>query len=152
MKIFNEIVDWLNTNHDLAYSIIRMFLGAALFVRGLILLSDPAAISELAGLNNLYWWFSYITIIHLVGGLLLTLGFLTRIAALLQIPILAGAVFFIHMRQGLVTEGQSLELSALVFVLLMIYFLFGSGSLSLDNFITKRKSTLKNETKTGVTT
>ena len=151
MKIFNEIVDWLNTNHDLAYSIIRMFLGAALFVRGLILLSDPAAISELAGLNNLYWWFSYITIIHLVGGLLLTLGFLTRIAALLQIPILAGAVFFIHMRQGLVTEGQSLELSALVFVLLMIYFLFGSGSLSLDKFFAKIKSTLKSETKSEVT-
>ena len=86
MKIFNEIVDWLNTNHDLAYSIIRMFLGAALFVRGLILLSDPAAISELAGQNELYWWFSYITIIHIIAGLLLTLGLLTRIAALLQIP------------------------------------------------------------------
>jgi len=104
MRIFNETVEWLNTNHDIAYSIIRMFLGAALFVGGLILLSDPAAISKLAGLNNLYWWFSYITIIHIVAGLLLTLGLLTRIAALLQIPILAGAVFFIHLNQGLMSE------------------------------------------------
>lgn len=144
MKLFNKIVEWFNTNHDLAYSLIRIFLGIALFVRGLILLSDPAAISELAGQNKLYWWYSYITIIHLIGGLLLTLGLLTRIAALLQIPILVGAAFFIHMRQGLVTEGQSLELAVLVLVLLIVYFLFGSSSLSLDNYFAKRKSTLQN--------
>jgi len=151
MKLFSKIVEWFNTNHDLAYSLIRIILGVALFVRGLILLSDPAAISELAGQNELYWWYSYITIIHIIAGLLLTLGLLTRIAALLQIPILVGAVFFIHMRQGLVTEGQSLELSALVLVLLIIYFLFGSGSLSLDKFFAKRKSTLKSATNSEVT-
>jgi uncharacterized membrane protein YphA (DoxX/SURF4 family) len=151
MKLFNKIVEWFNTNHDLAYSFIRIILGIALFVRGLILLSDPAAISELAGENKLYWWYSYITIIHLIAGLLLTLGLITRIAALLQIPILVGAVFFIHMRQGLVTEGQSLELSALVLVLLIIYFLFGSSSLSLDNYIARRKSTLQSETNSEVT-
>lgn len=150
MKLFNEIVEWFNTNHDLAYSLIRIFLGIALFVRGLILLSDPAAISELAGENKLYWWYSYITIIHLIGGLLLTLGLLTRIAALLQIPILVGAVFFIHMWQGLITEGQSLELAALVLVLLIVYFLFGSSSLSLDNYFAKRKSTLQSKTNSEV--
>ena len=152
MKIFNEIVEWLNTNHDLAYSIIRMFLGAALFVRGLILLSDPAAISELAGLNNLYWWFSYITIIHIIAGLLLTLGLLTRIAALLQIPILAGAVFFIHLDQGLMSGEQSLELSVLVLVLLVLYFIFGSGTLSLDHFFAGRKPKFQGETNLEVST
>ena len=145
MKLFNNILEWFDTNHDLAYSLIRIILGVALFVRGLILLSDPAAISELAGENKLYWWYSYITIIHIIAGLLLALGLITRIASLLQIPILVGAVFFIHIRQGLVTEGQSLELAALVLVLLIIYFLFGSSSLSLDNYLSKRKSTLQNE-------
>jgi len=145
MKIVNEIVEWLNTNNDLAYSIIRIFLGAALFVRGLILLSDPAKISELAGLNNLYWWFSYITIIHIVAGLLLTVGLLTRIAALLQIPILAGAVFFIHLDQGLMSGEQSLELAVLVLVLLILYFIFGSGTLSLDHFFAGRKPKLQSE-------
>ena len=144
MKIFNKIVEWFNTNYDLAYSLIRIILGVALFVRGLILLSNPAAISELAGQYKLYWWYSYIAIIHIVAGLLLTLGLLTRIAALLQIPILVGAVFFIHMRQGLVAEGQSLELAALVLALLIVYFLFGSSSLSLDNFLAKRKLKLPN--------
>jgi uncharacterized membrane protein YphA (DoxX/SURF4 family) len=146
MKISNEIIEWLNNNHNIAYSIIRMFLGFALLVRGIILLSDPATISKLAGLNNLYWWFSYITVIHIVGGLLLTFGLLTRIAALLQIPILAGAVFFIHLNQGLISGNQSLELAVLVLVLLILFFIFGSGSLSLDHFFAGRKPKLQSET------
>jgi len=42
-----------------------------------------------------------------------------------------------------VTEAQSLELAALVLVLLIVYFLFGSTSLSFDNFLAKRKSELQ---------
>ncbi len=144
MKLFNKIVEWFNTNHDLAYSLIRIILGVALFVRGLLLLSDPAAISEFAGQYKLYWWYSYITIIHIVTGFLLIFGLLTRIAGLLQIPILVGAVFFIHIKQGLVAEQQSLELAALLLSLLIVYSLFGSSSLSLDNYLAKRKSKLQN--------
>ena len=140
MKLFDNIRLWIENNTSLAYSLIRIFLGAALFVRGWILVSDPAAITKLAGANQWYWWYSYITILHLVGGFLLTLGLFTRIAALFQIPILFGAVFIVHFKQGLMTGGQSLELSVLVLVLLIIYFLFGSGTLAIDKDIAKRKS------------
>jgi hypothetical protein len=43
-----------------------------------------------------------------------------------------------------VAEGQSLELAALVLVFLIVHFLFGSSSLSLDNYLAKRKSKLQN--------
>jgi len=49
----------------------------------------------------------------------------------------------VSIKQRLVTEAQSLELAALVLVLLIVYFLFGSSSLSLDNFLAKRKSKLQ---------
>ena len=45
---------------------------------------------------------------------------ITRIAALVQIPILAGAVFIVHRQDGLFALGQSLEFSALVLFLLCI--------------------------------
>jgi uncharacterized membrane protein YphA (DoxX/SURF4 family) len=70
----------------------------------------------------------------------MAIGFVTRLAAFLQIPVLIGAVFFLHIQQGLATVEQSLELSALVLVLLIIFFLFGSGALSVDNYITKKKT------------
>lgn len=140
MKLFSDILHWFETHNGLAYSLIRIFLGFALFIRAWILISDPAVTIELAGTDKLYWWYSYISIAHLIGGFLLILGLVTRLAALLQIPILVGAVFFVHFRQGLVTTGQSLELSVLVLILLIIYFLFGSGVLAVDKHIAKKKS------------
>jgi uncharacterized membrane protein YphA (DoxX/SURF4 family) len=63
---------------------------------------------------------------------MLTLGFFTRLAAFIQIPILVGAVFFIHFDQGLMSVGQSLELAVLVLMLLILFFLFGSGPFAID--------------------
>ena len=139
MKLIKSIETWLDNHHDISYAFIRIFLGAALFVRGWILISDPDLMIKLAGTNQWYWWYSYVTIAHLVGGFLLSIGFLTRFAALLQIPVLFGAVFFIHLQHGLATVEQSLELSALVLVLLTIFFFFGSGRVSVDNYIAKKK-------------
>ena len=58
---------------------------------------------------------------------------LSRIAALVQIPILVGAVFFVHRQDGLFALGQSLEFSALVLFLLCIVAIAGAGKLSLDH-------------------
>jgi len=140
MKLFHDTITWLDKNNNIAYSLIRIFLGAALLVRGIVFVSNPNAIIELAGTEKLYWWYSYITIAHLIGGIMLLIGIFTRLSALIQIPILFGAVFVIHLNDGLLSNGQSLELSALVLLLLTVYFLFGSGTLSLDNYILNRKS------------
>lgn len=140
MKNLRYPLEWLNTHHDHAYALIRIYLGVALFVRGLMILSDPSALTSLAGAQQMYMIYSYIIAGHLLGGFLLAIGFMTRVAALLQIPILAGAVFTIHLRQGLMTFGQSLELSSLVLFLLVIYFLFGSGLYAVDKLIGGRKT------------
>jgi putative oxidoreductase len=132
MNPFNETMHWFDIHNDIAYAMVRLFLGITLLIRGLILLANPAALTELAGPEKLFWWFSYITIVHIIGGLMLTLGFFTRLAAFIQIPILVGAVFFIHFDQGLMSVGQSLELAVLVLMLLILFFLFGSGPFAID--------------------
>lgn len=139
MNSYNSMLQWLEANIGLAYSFIRIFLGTALFIRGWIMFSDPATITALAAEEKTYWWFSYITIAHLAGGFLLAIGFLTRLASLIQIPILVGAVFLVHLKQGLLSVGQSLELSVLVLFLLLIYFVFGHGRLSVDSYRMSRK-------------
>jgi putative oxidoreductase len=42
----------------------------------------------------------YLIIAHGVGGLFLLLGILVRWAALVNIPVMAGALFFVHWKQG----------------------------------------------------
>lgn len=144
MKQFFTIPGWFE-NKDLAYSSIRIFLGVALFVRGWMISSDPGIITQLTGANQWYWWYSYIIVIHIIGGVLMAIGFATRYAALSQIPVLFGAVFFFHLKHGLMKVEQSLELSTLVLILLIIFFLFGSGKLSVDNYIAKRRTTRQKE-------
>lgn len=145
MNKLSAINNWFKVHKEYAYSFIRVFLGFALFVRGWIISFDPSVITQLIGANQWYWWYSYVIIIHIVGGFLLGIGLLTRFAALLQIPVLLGAILIFHLKEGLVRVEQSLELSTLVLVLLIIYFLFGAGPLSVDNYLAKNRSAGKKE-------
>ncbi len=140
MKRLGEILNWLEIHRDLAYAAIRIYLGIALFVRGWYLLADPSVITEMTGAQQVYWWYAYIIGAHLLGGVLLAVGFLTRWAALLQLPILLGAVLFFHLGEGLMTAGQSLELASLVLVLLAVYSVFGSGVFALDTYFAGKKA------------
>ncbi len=134
MKQIKYIINWFDTHTVNAYSVIRMFLGLILLIRAFIFLFNPSAITSIAGAQETYFVNSLIMATHLIGGLLLAIGYQTRIAAAMQIPILIGAVFFIHFKEGLISSGQSLELSILVLFLLFVYLLFGSGSYSLDYY------------------
>ena len=127
-------------SNDIAYELIRIFLGAALLTRGVLFMTNQTSIMELVEQRGMDWLFPmiiihYITLAHLCGGAMMTLGLLTRVAALVQIPILIGAVFFIHLQDGLFTQGQSFELSVLVLFLLVVVFIFGAGKYSLDQSI-----------------
>jgi uncharacterized membrane protein YphA (DoxX/SURF4 family) len=79
---------------------------------------------------------------HLAGGLLLAAGLLTRLAAAVQVPILVGAVFMVHMREGLFGASQNLEFTLLVLFLLVISVVVGGGRLSADYFLAKREALL----------
>ena len=116
---------------NMAYSYIRIFLGLALAIRGLMLMMNPQSISELVTAEKMYVGFAYVAIAHLLGGVLLAIGFFTRLAAFFQIPVLMGAVFFVHAGKGLMTAGQSLELAVMVLFLLAIFTIYGPGPLAL---------------------
>ncbi len=140
------VLSWLDGQRDAAYSIIRIYIGVALFVRGWMMLADPSSITSLSGAQSFYMWYAYIVAGHLIGGLLLAVGLLTRIAAVGQIPILSGAVFLVHLKQGLMSSGQALELASLVLALLLVFSFFGSGTWSLDRYLADKRATARPST------
>lgn len=129
----------LRSGPALGYDLMRVYLGIGLFVRGILFVSEPELL--LGYLQDMHGWFlpyalvHFVAVAHLCGGVALALGLLTRLAAALQIPILFGAVFLIHSSGGLLNPGQSLEFSGLVLALLIVYFVFGSGDLSVDRLL-----------------
>jgi putative oxidoreductase len=123
----------------LGYDLMRAYLGIGLFVRGVLFVSEPELL--LGYMQDIHSWFlpyalvHFVAVAHLCGGLMLATGLLTRLAAAIQIPILFGAVFLVHSSGGLLNPGQSLEFSGLVLALLIVYFVFGSGELSVDRLL-----------------
>lgn len=126
----------LEARPELVLDVIRVYLGAGLFVRGLALIGLDAGILALTGGSmpglSLSGIAIYVMGAHLLGGALLIVGLYTRLAALLQLPVLIGAVFLVHWQEGLLSANQSLEFSALVLFLLLILAVFGSSEWSLD--------------------
>ncbi len=124
----------LEAQRDLVLDALRVYLGTGLFFRGLALLATDTGLQQLAGSTSfgLSGLTVYVTAAHLVGGGLLAVGLYTRVAALVQLPILAGAVAVVHWQDGLLSANQSLEFSALVLFLLVLVCTFGSGRWSLD--------------------
>lgn len=133
-----RIAEWTSQHREDALDAIRMFLGVALFVRGVMLIRDPTPFAEYA--VDAEWVATaavghYVIPAHFVGGAMLAVGLATRLSALVQIPALFGAVFLIHLREGLMTSSQSLELSGLVLFLLVTFGVVGAGRLSLDHYV-----------------
>ena len=133
----------------LGFDLVRVYLGIGLFVRGVLFVSRPELV--LGYLSSTESWFvpyavaHYVAIAHLGGGLLLAVGLATRLAAAVQLPVLLGAVFVVHSSDSLITAGQSLELSALVLILLGVYLAVGAGRLSVDAWLGDRVSLLGSE-------
>lgn len=153
-----RFIAWADSRRNLWLDCIRIYLGLGLLARGLLLITNTPTgfIVDLMQRSGQSWLtggmlLHYVMIAHFVGGVLLTIGFLTRVAAAVQIPILFGAVFFIHRQDGLFAMGQSLEFSALVLFLLCVIAVSGAGKLSLDyaTFGPGKRST-PDETHTGV--
>lgn len=144
MKQLHRLMDWIQANQDMALDLVRMYLGVGLFVRGVLILSDTSAFLEgvTGGADAAFVSAAvmhYVAIAHLFAGALLAIGLLTRIAAIVQLPILVGAVFFTHLQEGLLTAGQSLEFSALVLFLLVVLTVFGAGRLSADYYLFEKE-------------
>jgi uncharacterized membrane protein YphA (DoxX/SURF4 family) len=149
MSTYRNLVDWINDHQEVVLDVIRFYLGAGLFVRGVLFIAQTEGVSALVDLSQFSLASAalvhYITFAHLLGGLMLAAGLLTRIAALIQIPILFGAVFLVHLQGGLLSADQSLEFSALVLFLLVVVFVFGSGRWSADHYVFERTSEMDEE-------
>ncbi|HEY4247801.1 MAG TPA: DoxX family protein [Lacunisphaera sp.] len=147
MQKLRQFIGWADTQPKVWLDCVRIYLGLGLFIRGLFIITNTRADFVQTLIQNMaHPWLvtvgllHYVTIAHLIGGLTLMFGLLTRIAAWVQIPVLAGAILM-HRNEDLMTSGQSLELSTLVLFLLVTFAFAGADLLSVDNGMPKLRTT-----------
>src|SRR3954451_14470648 len=136
MLTLQRINNWSLKNQPQWLVIVRIALGLCLLAKGISFIRNSTILQEIftrTSIPHALSWMSYfIPWAHLFGGFLIVIGLFTRLAVVLQIPILAGAIIFVNTR-GRVSSGQSdLIFSILVLVLLLVFLIEGSGPYSVD--------------------
>src|SRR5262245_27240840 len=135
MSMLQQIEKWSSAHHPRWLIVLRVALGLCLFIKGISFISNITLIESLlkGDFPTSSLWMAYaITWIHLFGGLMIIIGLLTRLAVLLQIPILIGAIFLVNTRQYNFTSGSELLFSIIILLLLLLFLIEGGGPLSLD--------------------
>jgi len=131
---------WGDTHHPIWMDFVRIVLGLFLLWKGVEFAENMNRLMSL--MSNLPFGnfmmillAHYVLFAHILGGVLLITGLLTRLACILQIPILLVALFL-----NIFNQFSELSLSLLVLVLLVYFLVIGSGRWSLDWYINKEDS------------
>lgn len=126
---------WANAHTYFSVDLIRIGLGVFLFLKGIFFITNTLYLSELLSPFDRYGGgmilFHYIAAAHMVGGLMIIFGLLTRWAIFSQLPILVGAIAINFMGE---MHSQNLFLSIAVLLICIVFLLYGSGKNSADYF------------------
>jgi uncharacterized membrane protein YphA (DoxX/SURF4 family) len=122
---------------------LRILLGLFLFVKGISFLNNSSDVfyllSQQESLEHLKKASLFFSVFHIIGGLMIAFGFLTRFALLIQIPILIGAVFIVNTQNGLTLDNVELWVSAAVLALMLFFMIVGPGRYSVDHKLLRHK-------------
>ena len=141
MNYVHRIESWAE-NHQVKWlAFIRILLGLIIFLKGLFFIMNRDAVFSMIENSSIDLYavllVHLVASAHLIGGILILIGLITRIAVLFQIPILIGAIVFINSKTGFFSIQSELALSILVLALLIFFLVFGSGKVSVDDWMNK---------------
>jgi len=140
MNLVHKIEHWGDAHHPIIWDVLRIALGIVLFLKGVAFMENTADLKGLIEAQDTIVFSSsalvalvyYVTFAHMVGGIMITLGILTRFSSVVQIPIVVGAVFVNDMLLSPI--NTQLWFSIVALILLVIFVIIGSGPLSLDRY------------------
>jgi putative oxidoreductase len=146
MSTLQQIKTWSATHHPRWLVFVRIALGLFLSAKGINFMHDSQLLERLIyggqslHENNTHWLPIIITWVNLLGGFLIMIGLMTRLMTLIQIPILIGAIIFINAQKGGFAPESELGLAIVTLLLVIFFFIEGSGPVSLDAYFNRNRS------------
>lgn len=154
MNLINRLERWGDAHHPKWLDMIRIVLGIFLILKGIEYVNNMDQLGAIISSSGFLGALStgliahYVVFAHIVGGLLIAFGLLTRLACLVQLPILLGALIFINSTGSIYQPYTERWMSILVFLLLGLFMVEGSGPISIDDYMDKhpeKKSSMLNK-------
>lgn len=147
--MLSKIQNWTNSHNPKWLALFRVALGATLLLRGVAFLNDPEKFRTLLIDNDLGKYQDLLMMsipwIHIGGGFLIIIGLFTRFAAIIQIPVILGAIIFVTSKRGLYKAETDFSLSIIILLLTFVFVVEGSGPLSLANYFKEEQEYEKAE-------
>jgi putative oxidoreductase len=140
MNTLQRIGNWGDTHHPKWLVVFRILLGVLLITIGIVFIQERDSLMAVIKMSPFLAMISvfialYIVFAHLAGGILIATGTITRWAIVANIPILLGAIIFLHARSGLFFGYPEGALSILILALLIFFLIMGPGPVSMDTYI-----------------
>jgi putative oxidoreductase len=144
MNMVHRIESWGDTHHPKFLDIIRVALGAFLLLKGIAFMGNTEYLKQVITRQNvidiapglLMSVVYYVTFAHMVGGILIALGVLTRFGCIIQIPIVLGAILLSGIFQDAINYLVWPSVAALA--ALIMFLVIGSGPWSLDKYLAEQ--------------
>lgn len=133
MATIKTLNKWANAHTYYPLDLLRIGLGIFLLIKGVLFIGESEQLSELAKPLQSFGGFMilihYVAPAHLIGGILIIFGLLTRWSAIAQLPILLGAIAVNFIGP---MNGSNLLSAVLITVLCLFFAVYGSGKHSVD--------------------
>jgi putative oxidoreductase len=131
---------WANAHSTFWFDAIRILLGFFLIYKGGYFVSNSRDFEDLiAPVSNFMggmFTFHYIAAAHIMGGIMIVFGLLTRWALIAQLPILLGAVLINFVGE---MNVANLAISVITLAVSIFYTVYGSGKHSADYYFKMQK-------------
>lgn len=145
MKFLKQInkKDKRSTSKSLVLVFFRIFLGLALFIKGINFARNQELLEKMilniALLEKISFLKIVIPFIHILGGFCIIIGIYSKLAILIQIPILLAAITFLLI-SGAIFYYREILFAVTILILLFIYLKIGDGFYSWRNLINNEKN------------
>ncbi len=127
---------WANAHSYYPLDLLRVALGIFFFLKGLEFISQTHMLTELVGplrgYGGVMLAVHYIAPVHLVGGILIAFGLLTRWSLVAQLPILLGAIIINFVG---IMNWTNLILAVVILAATVFFIFYGSGKHSVDYYL-----------------
>ncbi|MEW7290862.1 DoxX family protein [Aquimarina sp. 2304DJ70-9] len=136
MPTIKSLNKWANAHSYYPLDLLRIALGVFLFIKGINFVSDSQILVDLIKpVQNLAGgmiMIHYVAPAHLIGGILIAFGLLTRWSTAAQLPLLIGAVVINFLGE---MNVANLIIASIILVLCVFFLFYGSGKHSVDYYL-----------------
>ncbi len=136
MGVIKKLNKWANRHTYYPLDLLRIAFGVFLLIKGFSFMGNTQILIDLIkpiqNIAGSMIAIHYVTPAHIIGGLLIIFGLLTRWATLAQLPLLLGAVIINFAGE---MNTTNLILSSAALILCIFFTLYGSGKHSVDYYL-----------------